>query len=105
MRSRALIAWGGWDGHEPERGAALVAEMLREDGFDVRVEHGTAAFADEGLAGLDLIVPIITMSTMIRNDGNLLAFFERPIAAFLGIVTILIWLSPLILRFRRRQGA
>ena len=64
MRARALIAWGGWDGHEPDQCAALVAEMLREDGFDVRVAHGTAAFADEDLAGHDLIVPIITMSTI-----------------------------------------
>lgn len=45
------------------------------------------------------------VSTMIRSDGNLLAFFERPIAAFLGIATILIWLSPLLLRlWRRRAG-
>ena len=64
MRSRALIAWGGWDGHEPEQAAALVAEMLREDGFDVGIEPGTAAFADPGLAEVDLIVPIVTMSTI-----------------------------------------
>ena len=44
------------------------------------------------------------ITTMIRNDGNLLAFFERPIAAFLGIVTILIWMSPLLLRLRRRRA-
>jgi putative tricarboxylic transport membrane protein len=43
------------------------------------------------------------ITTMIRNDGNLLAFFERPIAAFLGTVTILIWLSPLILAALRRR--
>lgn len=71
MRSRALVAWGGWDGHEPEQGAALVAEMLREDGFDVRVEQGTAAFAGGDLAALDLIVPIITMSTI--GEGELAA--------------------------------
>ena len=71
MRSRALIVWGGWDGHEPEQAAALVAEMLREDGFDVRVEQGTAAFAGGDLAVLDLIVPIITMSTI--GEGELAA--------------------------------
>jgi TctA family transporter len=41
------------------------------------------------------------ISTMIRSDGSLLAFFDRPIAAGLGVVTILIWLSPLILRLVR----
>jgi len=68
MRSRALIAWGGWEGHEPEQGAAIVAEMLREEGFEARIEHGTAAFADSGLAELDLIVPIVTMSTIGKDE-------------------------------------
>lgn len=68
MKSRALVAWGGWDGHEPEACAALVAEMLREDGFEVALAHGTAAFADGGLAEIDLIVPIITMSTIGADE-------------------------------------
>jgi TctA family transporter len=46
------------------------------------------------------------ITTMIRENGNLLAFFQRPIAAGLGIVTILIWVSPLALRlWRARRGA
>jgi len=65
---RALIAWGGWDGHEPEPCAAVVAALLRGEGFDVRVEHGTAAFADPALASLDLIVPIVTMSTIGKDE-------------------------------------
>lgn len=42
------------------------------------------------------------VTSMIKADGSLLAFFDRPIAAALGVVTILIWLSPLILRLWRR---
>lgn len=68
MKARALVAWGGWEGHEPEPCAGLVAEMLREEGLDVRVAHGTAAFAEPGLADLDLIVPIITMSTIGKDE-------------------------------------
>ncbi len=30
-------------------------------------------------------------NSMIKADGNFLAFFERPIAGFLGLVTIAIW--------------
>jgi TctA family transporter len=41
------------------------------------------------------------ITTMIRTDGNLLAFFQRPIAAFLGTLTLLIWLSPLLVRLWR----
>lgn len=45
------------------------------------------------------------ITTMIRNDGNLLAFFERPIAAGLGVATLLIWSSPLIFGLIRRRRA
>jgi putative tricarboxylic transport membrane protein len=44
------------------------------------------------------------VSSLIKADGNMLAFFSRPIAAGLGIVTFLIWLSPL-LRLRHRPEA
>jgi putative tricarboxylic transport membrane protein len=36
------------------------------------------------------------MQAMIAANGNLLAFFSRPIAAALGVVCILVWLTPLI---------
>jgi TctA family transporter len=41
------------------------------------------------------------VTSMIKADGDLLAFFERPIAAGLGIFTILVWTSPLTLRWLR----
>lgn len=65
---KAMIVWGGWAGHEPEQGAAVVAGLLRDEGFSVRVEPGTAAFADPALHELDLIVPIITMSTIGKDE-------------------------------------
>jgi TctA family transporter len=34
------------------------------------------------------------VTSMIKSDGRFLGFFERPIAAGLGIVTILVWLWP-----------
>ena len=37
-------------------------------------------------------------SSLIKADGNMLAFFQRPIAATLGVVTLLIWLWPLYKR-------
>ena len=64
----ALIVWGGWTGHEPEDCAAVVKEMLVGDGFDVRVENGTAALADDVLSGVDLVVPIVTMSTIQEDE-------------------------------------
>ena len=58
----ALIVWGGWNGHEPERCAGIVASMLEAEGVKVRVENTTEAFADPELANMSLVVPIYTMS-------------------------------------------
>jgi type 1 glutamine amidotransferase len=67
-RRDALIVWGGWQGHEPERCAGIVAAMLEEEGFRVEIESGTEAFADPRLGELSLIVPIVTMSTIARTE-------------------------------------
>jgi TctA family transporter len=45
------------------------------------------------------------ITSMIKADGRFLGFFERPIAAALGIATILLWLWPLLRRLRSRRGA
>jgi hypothetical protein len=39
---------------------------------------------------------------MIKADGSVAAFFERPIAAGLGVFTILIWSIPLVAWAARR---
>jgi len=64
----ALIVWGGWSGHEPEEGAHIVADMLKGDGFTVRIENDTRAFADPALKDLSLIVPIYTMSRIEKDE-------------------------------------
>jgi len=65
---KALIVWGGWNGHEPDRCAAIVADILKEDGFDVRVETTTAAFADPAIKDLSLVVPIYTMAKIEKAE-------------------------------------
>ncbi len=71
---KALIVWGGWHGHEPEQGSQIVRDILQNNGFEVRVETQTAAFADPALAQLDLIVPIYTMSKIEKEEcANLTA--------------------------------
>ena len=42
------------------------------------------------------------ITSMIKADGNMLAFFSRPIAATLAVFTILVWISPLVLKMVRR---
>lgn len=73
----ALIVWGGWEGHTPEQSAAVVAGMLEADGFRVVVENTTEAFADPNLKNFSLIVPVVTMSTIEREEvRNLCAAVE-----------------------------
>lgn len=65
---KALIVWGGWDGHTPRQSAAVVADMLRGHDFDVTVRDTTAAYADPDLGKADLIVPMVTMSQIGKDE-------------------------------------
>lgn len=83
----ALIVWGGWSGHEPQECATIVKDMLEEDGFKVYVEHSTEAFADPSVHDLSLVVPIVTMSKIEKEEiKNLTAAVENGvgIAGFHG---------------------
>ena len=65
----ALITWGGWEGHEPAKGAALFAPILQEHGYEVEIATTLDAYLDEAkLQALDLIVPIWTMSTITNEQ-------------------------------------
>ncbi len=65
---KALIVWGGWDGHEPRQVAGIFREMLEREGFDVEVSDTLEAFSDaEKLKALDLIVPVWTMGKIDKQ--------------------------------------
>ncbi len=74
--------------------AGLVAWMLEENGFPI-----TPLILGVVLGGM---LEENFISSMIKADGNVLAFFSRPIAAGLGVLTIAIWFWPLL---RRRRAA
>lgn len=59
---KALIVWGGWEGHEPQQVAEIFEDMLKKEQFHVEVANTLDAFADGAkLKELDLIVPVWTM--------------------------------------------
>ena len=63
MAKRALIVWGGWDGHEPDKVANLFESILLAEGFEVEVSNSLDSFADqEKVFSQNLLVPIYTMS-------------------------------------------
>src|ERR1051326_8436114 len=67
----ALIVWGGWDGHEPDKVAHFFEDLLTAEGFTVEVDNTLDAFCDaEKLAGLSLIVPVYTMSTITAEQRD-----------------------------------
>jgi uncharacterized protein len=68
MQKKALIVWGGWDGHEPEQVAQLFKNMLEEENFHVEVSHSLDTYADaEKLQSLDLLVPHWTMGEIEKK--------------------------------------
>jgi len=65
----ALVVYGGWDGHQPDLVAALTRTLLEKNGFTVTLSTTLDSFLDATLmGGLDLIVPIYTMSTITKEQ-------------------------------------
>ena len=62
---RALVFWGGWEGHQPEKIANFFAGELRRSGLETDVEPGVESLADvEKLRGYALIFPCVTMGQL-----------------------------------------
>ncbi|MEO7954147.1 MAG: tripartite tricarboxylate transporter permease [Polaromonas sp.] len=77
--------------------AGLVAYLLEENRFPI-------APAILGVVlGSALEENFIT--SMIKADGNVMAFVGRPIAASLAAITVLVWVMPAVLGLLRRKHA
>lgn len=66
MMKKALIFYGGWEGHDPKGVSALFAEILREESFEVTLSD-TMDILLTDLTVYDLIVPIWTMGTIQKE--------------------------------------
>jgi TctA family transporter len=78
--------------------AGIVAFFMERNGFPVApaiLGVVLGGMLEENLA-----------TSMIKAEGHIGPFFERPIAGALGVLAILIWLTPLVMRLWRvaRQG-
>ncbi len=68
---KALVVWGGWEGHDPKPCAELYAPILRDKGFDVEVSDSLDSYLDQGkMQALSLVVPIWTMGTMTKEQES-----------------------------------
>ena len=66
---KALMTWGGWEGHEPKQCVEVFAPFLREQGYDVTIVDTLDVYCDAPfMRGLDLVVPVWTMSTITKEQ-------------------------------------
>lgn len=79
---KALIVWGGWDGHEPKQTAEIFAPILEAEGFEVKVSDTLDSFCDkEKMESLNLAVLIWTMGDI---NGEQSAGLQNAIKSGVG---------------------
>lgn len=68
---KALMVWGGWEGHEPKQCVDVFAPLLQEDGFEVEISDTLDVYADEDrMKSLSLVVPCWTQGTIERPQAQ-----------------------------------
>lgn len=68
---RALMVWGGWDGHEPKQCVEAVAPVLQANGFETIISDTMDSYTDADLmASIDLVVPCWTMGEISGEQSN-----------------------------------
>ena len=66
---KALITWGGWEGHEPEQCAGIFAALLKNEHFQVDVVNTLDCYLDKAyMASLNLVVHNWTMSSITKEQ-------------------------------------
>ena len=79
MGKKAIMVWGGWEGHEPKQCVDIFAPILEEEGFAVTISDTLDTYKDRDLmAEQDLIVPAWTMGQIEgEQEQGLLAAVDR----------------------------
>ena len=68
---KALITWGGWDGHEPDKVARIFEGIVADAGGTSDVTDSLACFDDpDALKTYDVIIPVWTMSELSRDAAT-----------------------------------
>ncbi|MFC1650497.1 ThuA domain-containing protein [Candidatus Latescibacterota bacterium] len=62
-KKKALVAWGGWEGHEPKQCVDIIVPLLKSEGFDVEISNTLDSYLDAAkMKAQSLIVQAFTMS-------------------------------------------
>ena len=69
MSTKALIVYGGWEGHEPKQSTKILGDALRDNRLEVTFSDTLDALRDESrLLSLDLIVLHWTMGKIEKEQ-------------------------------------
>jgi uncharacterized protein len=79
----ALMVWGGWEGHEPEKTTRRFAPFLDESGFEVLVANTLDAYTDRGL--MDRVALVVQTWTQGEITNDQLEGLERAVAGGAGL--------------------
>lgn len=68
---KALVFYGGWEGHTPKETAELFAEVLKKDGIDVTLSDTLSVLDSyEEITKYDLFVPVWTMGHISSKQSQ-----------------------------------
>jgi len=66
---KAVMVWGGWDGHEPKQCVDIFEPWLKSKGYEVLVSDTPETFADaELMKSMDLIIPVYTQGEITSEQ-------------------------------------
>ena len=83
MTKKAILVWGGWDGHEPKETVEIAKNILIKEDIDVEVFDNMDIYTDkEKMAGVDLIVPCWTAGEMTPEQS---AGLREAVASGVGL--------------------
>lgn len=69
MSKKALMVWGGWEGHEPKQCVDIFAPILEEAGFAVDIHTTLDIYTDQAqMQSYDLISQVYTMSQISKEQ-------------------------------------
>ncbi len=73
MSKKALMVWGGWDGHTPKQSVDIFAPLLQEAGYEVTISDSLDSYLDTDLMqSLDVVVPMWTMGKIEKDQEKAL---------------------------------
>ena len=82
---KALMVWGGWEGHEPQQCVHVFAPLLQASGFEVEISDTLDAYLDTAkMPTYDLISQVFTMSSISEDQLKGLLQAIRNGAGFAG---------------------